>query len=393
MESVPNITESISKATNLLKEDVKESAKSKDNFAEVKKEVTKLKESIFNKLNSKIGFIGKAISDKFANTAKDMSDAWEKVGRKLADLSKDDVKQKEYLIKDILDKERTEELIVRNRDLSGVDFSDKNLNKVSFYDCNLTGAKFINANLNEISFYNTKVEHSNFDNAVINKIATHNAYFRGSNFNNAEIIGGEFEDKSRKSLLKRAFFTNSSMKNLTCNGVEMFMTDLNSVDLSGAKFNDNNLYEVNFNGSFMPEIINNTNFTKCDFRNTGEINIIDDLETKKEISVEEINSKNELIEKENISNMIQEEIKNQDFFAAYMCVRNKGDFDELDFMKEVVKEHGANGDIIQKAVQVVSNIKDQSPEFMSKLLNDTLKTDEYKIAFNREQVKTKDNAR
>ena len=93
-----------------------------------------------------------------------------------------------------------------------------------------------------------------------------------------------------------------------------------------------------------------------------------------------------------IANYIKGEIKDKDFFAAYMIAQNhnNGDFTNLDFMKEVVKAHGANGDILRKAVHAVSNIADQSLEFEVKLLNDTLKTPEYREAFEKKQDKAQD---
>lgn len=328
----------------------------------------------------------------------------------------------------------------------------------------------------QVGIFNTKVEHSNFDNAVINKIATHNAYFRGSNFNNAEITGGEFEDKSKKSLLKRAFFTNSSMKNLTCKGVDMFMTDLNSVDLSGAKFNDNNLYDVNFSGSSMPEIINNTNFTKCNLANTGETykeidisNNIDNLEVKDETLVEEISKKffdnddlsfvkdfkkakqeteniiehnkmksgevnadinnylNYLKKEEknitedlkdlekyekdhgDISNeeknnylkareTLRNDIQNSSFYIGYGRLKSSEssilkNSDDLYFMKEVINQHGTDTNKLQSAVEAITDLKHESPIFMSKLLNDALKSEAYKQAYEKNQNKDKEVAR
>ena len=157
--------------------------------------------------------------------------------------------------------------------------------------------------------------------------------------------------------------------------------------LGASKIEDKKEIEVTFYAN-----VDKNNFlsVKRGFQKYGAEIIADNFPELDNIgSFKIIESKQEKNLKELIADMIKPEIKEQDFFAAYMCVRNKGDFDELDFMKAVVKEHGTNGDILQKAVQAVSNIKDQSPAFMSKLLNDTLKTDEYNIALNKGQEKNR----
>lgn len=65
-------------------------------------------------------------------------------------------------------------------------------------------------------------------------------------------------------------------------------------------------------------------------------------------------------------------------------------FDPLKFMKEVVKIHGTDGEILKEAIEVVTNTIDESTEFASKLMTDTLNTTEYKQAFEREQNKSKE---
>lgn len=94
---------------------------------------------------------------------------------------------------------------------------------------------------------------------------------------------------------------------------------------------------------------------------------------------------------EKITNLIIQE----DFHTAYTTAINNPSFNDkdLDFMKEVIKIHGADAQKLQFAVQAITNSKGESPIFMSKLLNDALKTDEYKQAFAREQGKTQEISR
>ena len=67
----------------------------------------------------------------------------------------------------------------------------------------------------------------------------------------------------------------------------------------------------------------------------------------------------------------------------------------LNFMKEVVKVKGTNTDIINKSINAVvdSEEKWNEPGFTIKLLNNTLKSEEYKEAYNKEQSKTSENTR
>ena len=88
-------------------------------------------------------------------------------------------------------------------------------------------------------------------------------------------------------------------------------------------------------------------------------------------------------------------IKNNDFkSAAKLLAKYYNDSDDyLNFMKEVIKIHGTDTKIINDAISAITETENESPAFMAKLLNDTLKTDEYKKAFEAEQGKGKEKAR
>lgn len=93
---------------------------------------------------------------------------------------------------------------------------------------------------------------------------------------------------------------------------------------------------------------------------------------------------------ENTAVKLSKHLKNKDF-KLYLQLSSKES--SLDFMKEVVKIHGTNGKILDDAIFAVTEHKNESPAFMSKLLNDTLKTEEYKKAFETEQKKEQENIR
>lgn len=98
-------------------------------------------------------------------------------------------------------------------------------------------------------------------------------------------------------------------------------------------------------------------------------------------------------------NVIIDDIANKDFLPLIWRQKNsvslifRRALNDENFMKEVVKIHGTDAKIIENAVDVITDIKDESPKFKAKLFNDTLKTDEYKQAFDKEQGKTIENTR
>jgi len=83
-------------------------------------------------------------------------------------------------------------------------------------------------------------------------------------------------------------------------------------------------------------------------------------------------------------------IKNKDFFNGYSYFKSiKSDIPieecQLNFIKEVIKIHGTNGEILKTAIESITDYENESPTFMARLLQDTLKTEEYKKAFEREK--------
>ena len=98
----------------------------------------------------------------------------------------------------------------------------------------------------------------------------------------------------------------------------------------------------------------------------------------------------ELSEKTNVWSRY---IKKEDYDVAYN--EYKADYAteenyerELSFLKEVVKEHGTDTQSLQKAIESIAKQDYLFPNETPKLLQDTLKTDEYKKAFEAEQGKT-----
>lgn len=89
---------------------------------------------------------------------------------------------------------------------------------------------------------------------------------------------------------------------------------------------------------------------------------------------------------------IKENITNLNFLSAY-SMYELNENKPISFMKEVVKIHGTNGDILKNAVESITNYENESQEFMAKIFNQTLKTEEYKEAFNAKKHNVNTSAR
>ena len=82
-------------------------------------------------------------------------------------------------------------------------------------------------------------------------------------------------------------------------------------------------------------------------------------------------------------------IENQKFYAAYTIKNLSSDVPEQDydssFMKDVIKVYGTQTEPLKNAVEAITDYKGETPDFTAKLLQATLKTEEYKQAFEKEQ--------
>ena len=66
----------------------------------------------------------------------------------------------------------------------------------------------------------------------------------------------------------------------------------------------------------------------------------------------------------------------------------------INFMKDVIDRHGVDFKTLSEAAaSAITNSERETPDFTAKLLQATLKTDEYKQAFEAGQSNTAENAR
>ena len=92
----------------------------------------------------------------------------------------------------------------------------------------------------------------------------------------------------------------------------------------------------------------------------------------------------------------RQDIEDKDFFSAYMRMDNSNStifieaFDDEDFMKAVIKVHGADPNSIRQAVESITERKDETVQFAACLLNETLNSPEYREAFNKGTAKTQE---
>lgn len=81
--------------------------------------------------------------------------------------------------------------------------------------------------------------------------------------------------------------------------------------------------------------------------------------------------------------------KDENLCEAYNNFRKKNG-EPLEFMKAVVREYGTDTKQLLNAVDIVSDAENETQEFTAKLLQDTMKTNEYKIFLETEPTKTQE---
>ena len=103
------------------------------------------------------------------------------------------------------------------------------------------------------------------------------------------------------------------------------------------------------------------------------------------------------IPREEVYDPRQAEIKQQrniNFEEVYNLYRKEENMISnkapIEFMKEIVKIHGADFNVINEAIEAVTKVEYETTEFSVKLLQDIRNTEEYKNASVAEKSKPKD---
>jgi uncharacterized protein YjbI with pentapeptide repeats len=144
---------------------------------------------------------------------------------------------------------------LRNQDLLGLDFHNKDLRFVVIWNSNLRGSVFhgsdlsysiiINSDLRESNFSNVKgngtcfrfsdLRSADFNNANLSKVDFNNSDLRGSEFIGANLYNVTF----RYANLYGTCFQNSNLS-----GADLYKSDLRGADFSAANLNHTNLTDA-----------------------------------------------------------------------------------------------------------------------------------------------------
>lgn len=92
---------------------------------------------------------------------------------------------------------------------------------------------------------------------------------------------------------------------------------------------------------------------------------------------------------------ISDKIKDKNYIEAYNLLDKDPNITQnekpLEFMKEIVKVYGTDGDTLDSAIQFVVDTENESPQFHAKLLKDIMNSKEYKQMLDKEQYINKAN--
>lgn len=319
-----------------------------------------------------------------------------------------------------------------NLDLSGLDFGYYKISQKEFANCNLSNANFIvvGDEIAECKFTDCDISHTKFPNIMMcdfrnchgfqtdfqNSEFTQTDFtlcdFEKANFEKSNMLNTDFNNCVIKDSIFReseidtaqiyhntqffdTHFDNSKLTNCIFDDVMIYgsilrQTEVNNSSFFNAKivessFKNSNIQDTIFRADVVSTHLDNIKFTKCDLNNSYFAKSTTGLKTC--ILNECLYSPN--LEKDTrLEDLRKEFIKEKEFYKAYALIELNDAIPVPDlpirFMKEVVKEHGTDTEIFQKAIAHVAIRDHLSPNEMAKLMQDTLKTDEYKKAFARE---------
>jgi uncharacterized protein YjbI with pentapeptide repeats len=149
-------------------------------------------------------------------------------------------------------------------DLTGIDFSEKSLEKSSFIKTNLKGVNFENAKLNTAKFD----ESYGMDTDIFKRANTDMKYI---NFFSMDLIGIDFTGKDLSVKYKRPFLFNKSnvnnviLQHATINVLTQLELNQFNVDMTGIKINVTNLSSIDF----IDKNLKDVDFTSKNLKDVG----------------------------------------------------------------------------------------------------------------------------
>ena len=331
-------------------------------------------------------------------------------------------------------------------DLSFVDLSFKDLSGYSLYGVNLQNANLYGANLSNCKLESANLEGANLDNANLENTSLEcsnlkNASLKDANLKNASfnsaylyrtIIPNIQEVDLSKVRTPRGFVSEELAKEILGKGTAIHNIGGEQYAINPEKSNYAIMIGQDYQDYFADDLLHYTEYYVKSFAfiNDGDNikinkNDVKTIEISYALNKLENNQHEEdcynygvycddwddgdindyyfpsdidwdKIRKDEAERKCFQFIKQEDFHNAYsefIFARNEDS--NLNFMKEVIKEKGVNTNILHKAINAVIDIKEKwnEPAFKAKLIQDTLKTDEYKKAFEAGQGKTAEIAR
>lgn len=341
---------------------------------------------------------------------------------------------------------RNGEEIFENLNLRGLDFGYYKISQKTFINCDLTAANFItndlhNNTIEDCEFTNCDISHAHFRNVMkcdfkdcygfqpdfqnseitetdFTTCDFEKADFRKSNmldtsFNHSTIKSSNFRESElftvnviNNTQIYGSYFDKSKIENTIFDDVMIYGSSINYPEIKGSSFYGNKIVESNLTGANIQDTVfrkcemvttdlNNSKFTKCEFPYSYFANTVKGLKTCE--FNECLYSPTKWREDTRIEDLRKELIKEKDFYNAYVLTELNDAIPTSDlstqFMKDVVKKHGTDGNILQKALENVGVRDGLSDKEMAELFNKTLSSNEYKTAFEKEKSKSVENAR
>lgn len=340
---------------------------------------------------------------------------------------------------------------VRYAAFNNMDFSNQELKNIRFVKCNFNGADFSKSELVNVEFADCSCNNAIFNNTKLYQCKFNDSHFDKANFTNADI--SDFTNNKTWADIENSTFRHASFYRADVQGININNSDFEYANFLFAKLHDNTMSTSNFLGADLCSNFDFTEFNNCNLQETAlgvedckakgnlfvdndKINpTVEDYIEKKDFTRgymlaqrrnwydtefmnkvidthgSDINFLNSVVSE--LTDFVEDSAKeSKKFFTVIedICIKRKK-FNEafeffdksaeksidgdLDFMKKVVEVHGTNDKTINEAISAVVVYRDASPKFATMLFQETLKSQPYQKAFEKEQYKGKtvDNVR
>jgi len=151
---------------------------------------------------------------------------------------------------------------LRDRNISGSDFSSANLSESNFTRLDATYTQFVSANLlgiqaTEADFTGTNAGGANFTGSTLTRVAGKGSVMSGAQLDNAKLIESDFSGSLfigaslTKANATDANFSGSDFTSANLSGANLTNTDLSGSDLSNVNLEGSVLKDTDFSGSIL----------------------------------------------------------------------------------------------------------------------------------------------